>query len=184
VGALLICDEIQSGIGRTGDWFGFTRHNVVPDVVTLAKGLGGGLPIGAFVADAHHMSCLKDDPALGHITTFGGNPVCAAAACAVLDVLEAGHLPARAAQLESEIRRRLEHPSILRITGRGFMLGVDLGSNARCQAVIVDCLQNGVITDWFLFNEQSLRIAPPLNIPEELLFEACGIIRGCIARHT
>lgn len=184
VGALLICDEIQSGIGRTGDWFGFSKHHVVPDVVTLAKGLGGGLPIGAFVANEHHMSCLKEDPALGHITTFGGNPVCAAAACAVLDALEAEQLPARAAQLEPEIRQQLEHPSVLRITGRGFMLGVDLGSNARCRAVIADCLQNGVITDWFLFNEQSLRIAPPLNIPEELLFEACSIIRGCITRNT
>jgi acetylornithine/N-succinyldiaminopimelate aminotransferase len=184
VGAVLICDEIQSGIGRTGDWFGFTKHDVVPDVVTLAKGLGGGLPIGAFVAPGALMSSLKDDPALGHITTFGGNPVCAAAACAVLDVLEAEILPVRAARLEDEIRSRLQHPSILRMTGRGFMLGVDLGSNARCRAVIADCLQKGVITDWFLFNEQSLRIAPPLNIPEEMLFEACELIRSSIAAHA
>ncbi|MFZ9939586.1 MAG: aspartate aminotransferase family protein [Bacteroidia bacterium] len=184
VGAVLICDEIQSGIGRTGDWFGFTKHDVVPDVVTLAKGLGGGLPIGAFVAPGALMSSLKDDPALGHITTFGGNPVCAAAACAVLDVLEAEILPVRAARLEDEIRSRLQHPSILRMTGRGFMLGVDLGSNARCRAVIADCLQKGVITDWFLFNEQSLRIAPPLNIPEEMLFEACDLIRSSIAAHA
>lgn len=184
VGALLICDEIQSGMGRTGDWFGFRWHGVVPDVVTLAKGLGGGLPIGAFIADELHMSCLKDDPALGHITTFGGNPVCAASACAVLDVLVAEQLPARAVRLEEEVRQRLNHPSVLSITGRGFMLGVDLGSYARCRAVIADCLSKGVITDWFLFNEQSLRIAPPLNIPEELLFEACDIIRGCISHHA
>jgi acetylornithine/N-succinyldiaminopimelate aminotransferase len=180
VGALLIVDEIQTGMGRTGKMFGFEHFGIVPDVVTLAKGLGGGLPIGAFVASATIMSAFKSDPILGHITTFGGNPVCAAAACAVIDVLLDEQLLAQVPAKHALMLQRLQHMAIVRVTGRGLMLAVDLGSFAFNKAVIDRCLERGVITDWFLFNDRSLRLAPPLTITLDELNEALDVIMACI----
>lgn len=180
VGALLIVDEIQSGIGRTGKMFGFEHHGIVPDIVTLAKGLGGGLPIGCFVAPAAIMQAFKSDPILGHITTFGGNPVCAAAACAVLDLLTEEQLIAAVPAKSARMRQMLQHPAILRVTGQGLMLAVDLGSFAFNKKVIDRCLEAGVITDWFLFNDRSMRLAPPLTITLAELEAALTQILQCI----
>lgn len=181
VGALLILDEIQTGMGRTGKMFGFEHYGIVPDVVTLAKGLGGGLPIGAFVASATIMGAFKSDPILGHITTFGGNPVCAAAACAVIDVLQEAQLLAQVPAKNALMLQLLQHPAILRVTGKGLMLAVDLGTFAFNKAVIDRCLEQGVITDWFLFNDRSLRLAPPLTITLNELESALQTVLACIA---
>ena len=176
VGALLILDEIQTGMGRTGKMFGFEHYGIQPDIVTLAKGLGGGLPIGAFVASATIMASFKTDPILGHITTFGGNPVCAAAACAVIDVLHDEQLIAQVPAKNALMLQMLQHPAILRVTGKGLMLAVDLGSFAFNKAVIDRCLEAGVITDWFLFNDRSMRLAPPLTISLQELKEALDVV--------
>ena len=176
VGALLILDEIQTGMGRTGKMFGFEHYGIQPDIVTLAKGLGGGLPIGAFVASATIMASFKTDPILGHITTFGGNPVCAAAACAVIDVLHDEQLIAQVPAKNALMLQMLQHPAILRVTGKGMMLAVDLGSFAFNKAVIDRCLEAGVITDWFLFNDRSMRLAPPLTISLQELKEALDVV--------
>lgn len=176
VGALLILDEIQTGMGRTGKMFGFEHYGIQPDIVTLAKGLGGGLPIGAFVASATIMASFKTGPILGHITTFGGNPVCAAAACAVIDVLHDEQLIAQVPAKNALMLQMLQHPAILRVTGKGLMLAVDLGSFAFNKAVIDRCLEAGVITDWFLFNDRSMRLAPPLTISLQELKEALDVV--------
>jgi acetylornithine/succinyldiaminopimelate/putrescine aminotransferase len=176
VGALLILDEIQTGMGRTGKMFGFEHYGIQPDIVTLAKGLGGGLPIGAFVASATIMTSFKTDPILGHITTFGGNPVCSAAACAVIDVLHDEQLIAQVPAKNALMLQMLQHPAILRVTGKGLMLAVDLGSFAFNKAVIDRCLEAGVITDWFLFNDRSMRLAPPLTISLQELKEALDVV--------
>jgi acetylornithine/succinyldiaminopimelate/putrescine aminotransferase len=176
VGALLILDEIQTGMGRTGKMFGFEHYGIQPDIVTLAKGLGGGLPIGAFVASATIMTSFKTDPILGHITTFGGNPVCAAAACAVIDVLHDEQLIAQVPAKNALMLQMLQHPAILRVTGKGLMLAVDLGRFAFNKAVIDRCLEAGVITDWFLFNDRSMRLAPPLTISLQELKEALDVV--------
>jgi acetylornithine/succinyldiaminopimelate/putrescine aminotransferase len=180
VGALLLVDEIQSGMGRTGKMFGFEHAGIVPDIVTLAKGLGGGLPIGAFIASSAVMGSLKNNPILGHITTFGGNPVCAAAASAVLDVLLHERLTDGVEAKSELFRQLLRHKRILRITGRGLMLAADLGSFDFNKAVIDRCMAAGVIVDWFLFNDRSLRIAPPLTIGEDEIRKACAVIVAAI----
>lgn len=180
VGALLIVDEIQTGMGRTGKMFGFEHFGIVPDIVTLAKGLGGGLPIGAFAAPAEIMGAFKSKPILGHITTFGGNPVCAAAACAVVEVLSEGDLLAAVPAKHALLLELLQHPAIDRVTGKGLMLAVDLRHFGFNKAVIDRCLEAGVITDWFLFNDRSLRLAPPLTITPEELRLHLQTIMACI----
>lgn len=180
VGALLIVDEIQSGMGRTGKMFSFEHYNIVPDIITLAKGLGGGLPIGAFIASAEVMGSFKNNPILGHITTFGGNPVCAAAAVAVIDVLVEEDLCANVAVKSELFRQLLQHPLINHISGKGLMLAVDLGSFDFNKAVIDRCMAHGLIVDWFLFNDRSMRIAPPLTINESEIRWACALILECI----
>lgn len=176
VGALLVFDEIQSGFGRSGHLFAFQGENVIPDIVTLAKGMGGGMPIGAFVSRKEIMDSLKENPILGHITTFGGHPVSCAAALASLNVIEKGTLWKNAEKGEALFRKYLQHPHIEEIRGQGFMLAVQLDTFDRVQKVIEYCLHNGVITDWFLFNNTSLRIAPPLTISEDEIKNACRII--------
>jgi acetylornithine/succinyldiaminopimelate/putrescine aminotransferase len=176
VGVLLVFDEIQSGLGRTGKWFSYMHYGVRPDMVLLAKGLGGGLPIGALVASKAVMQAFKTNPFLGHITTFGGNAVCCAAALSVLQVIENEHLMQSIDAKEQLFRKLLKHPRIVRITGKGLMLGVDVGSFERVQKVIKKCLEKGVITDWFLFNNRALRICPPLIIDNEAIHYACQAI--------
>lgn len=175
-GALLVFDEIQTGLGRTGSLFAFEQEKVIPDIVLLAKGLGGGLPIGAFIAPQRIMQCLTENPMLGHITTFGGNPVCCAAALATLNLVAEEKLYEGVAEREQIVRDTVKHPSIREIRGRGLLLAVELGDRDRCLAVVTECMQRGVITDWFLFCDTALRIAPPLTMAPEQLQYACEII--------
>jgi acetylornithine/succinyldiaminopimelate/putrescine aminotransferase len=175
-GALLILDEIQAGYGRTGALFAFQPYGIQPDILLLAKGFGGGMPIGAFIAPRHIMQALTHDPVLGHITTFGGHPVCAAAALATLRVLLSTDLIAQVPAKEALFRALLDHPAIEEVRSAGLWLGVDLGDAARVQKVIAHCLKNGVITDWFLFNDRTLRIAPPLTIDEASIRKACDVL--------
>ncbi|MCC7465719.1 MAG: aspartate aminotransferase family protein [Saprospiraceae bacterium] len=177
MGALLILDEIQAGMGRTGRLFAFEHYGIVPDILLLAKGFGGGMPLGAFVARSELMQLLTHDPVLGHITTFGGHPVCAAAGLATLQVLLETDLIAQATA-KGELFRSLlgTHPAIRQIRSAGLWLALDLGSWDKVQRVIGHCISRGLITDWFLFNDQSLRIAPPLIISEEEIKWACEVL--------
>lgn len=176
VGALLILDEIQAGMGRTGTLFAFEQHGIRPDVLLLAKGFGGGMPIGAFVAPRSLMETLSFDPVLGHITTFGGHPVSAAAALATLEILLETDLMAQVPQKEALFHKLLAHKKIREVRSAGLWLAVDLGEAPAVQQVIKFCLENGVVTDWFLFNDRSLRICPPLTISEAEIHEACRVI--------
>ena len=175
-GALLILDEVQAGYGRTGKLFAFENYEVCPDILLLAKGMGGGMPIGAFVAGADVMASLAYNPPLGHITTFGGHPVNCAAGCAVLDVLLSGNLIERVAVKEELFLTLLQHEAILDVRSAGLLMAVELKDFEAVQMVIQNCLDKGLITDWFLFNDRSLRIAPPLIIEEAEIKLACEII--------
>lgn len=169
---LLIFDEIQSGFGRTGKLLAFEHDNVVPDVLLVAKGMGGGLPIGAFIASQTLMSCLTKNPVLGHINTFGGNAVCVAAAQATLDVIVSEKLSAKALEIEKIILENLKHPLIKEIRICGALGAIEFGDEALNMKVIKACLESGIITDWFLFCPTALRIAPPLVIENEELILA------------
>ncbi|MFW5707825.1 MAG: aspartate aminotransferase family protein [Bacteroidota bacterium] len=183
-GALLIMDEIQAGCGRTGKLWAFEHFNVTPDILTLAKGLGGGLPIGAFIAPQQIMQSLTHDPVLGHITTFGGNPVCAAAAKANLEVIISRQLWQNASEMEMLIRKKLHHPAIKSISGKGLMLAVEFENFEQNKRIIDQLIQKGIITDWFLFAPHCLRIAPPLIITHEQMVHACEVIVEVIDRAT
>jgi len=176
VGALLILDEIQAGMGRTGHLFAFEKYGIVPDILLLAKGFGGGMPLGAFVARRELMQTLSHDPVLGHITTFGGHPVCVAAGLSTLEILLEGDLLAQVPAKEALFKSLLVHPAIREIRSAGLWLAVDLGDETKVKVVIQHCINHGVITDWFLFNDRSLRIAPPLTISEAEIQFACEVI--------
>lgn len=180
VGALLIFDEIQTGIGRTGHWFAMQKYGVKPDVVVLAKGLGGGMPIGAFASRHEIMDVLKENPILGHITTFGGHPVSCAAALATLKVVEVENLMHGIAEKEKLFRDLLIHPKIQELRGTALMLSIQLESFDQVQAAMHKCLEKGVIVDWFLFNDTSLRIAPPLTITTKEIEMACSVLRNSL----
>jgi len=176
VGALLILDEIQPGFGRTGKLFGFENFNVIPDIVVMGKGMGGGLPIGAFTASEDLMDMLSDNPKLGHITTFGGNAVIAAAALATLKEITVSDLMAETLQKEELIRSILVHPLISEIRGKGLMLAALTPSEDIATQVILKCQDKGLILFWLLFEKRALRITPPLTISLEEIKEGCGII--------
>ncbi|MEM1216680.1 MAG: aspartate aminotransferase family protein, partial [Bacteroidota bacterium] len=176
VGALLILDEIQAGYGRTGTLWAFEQYDVVPDILLLAKGMGGGMPIGAFVASKAMMDSFTHDPVLGHITTFGGHPVCTAAALATLKTLLKENYIAQVAQKEQLFLSLLKHPRILDVRSAGLWMAVELANFDEVKFVINYCVRAGLITDWFLFNERSLRIAPPLIISEAEIRWACTVI--------
>ena len=176
VGALLILDEIQPGFGRTGTLFGFQNFNVVPDIVVMGKGMGGGLPIGAFTASNSLMDLLSDNPKLGHITTFGGNPVIAASALATLQEITETNLMQEALKKEKLFRKLLKHPLISEIRGSGLMLAPILPSAEIASEVILACQEKGLILFWLLFENKALRISPPLTISEEEIKKGCGII--------
>ncbi len=176
VGAILILDEIQTGIGRTGKLFGFEHYNCVPDIVVTGKGLGGGLPIGAFTASKEMMDCLMDNPKLGHITTFGGNPVIAAAALVTLQEITTTNLIAKTLEKEDLIRKHLVHPLIKDIRGKGLMLAVITPSSEITNQVILKCQDEGLILFWLLFEPHAIRITPPLTISNEDLIKGCNII--------
>jgi len=183
-GALLVLDEIQAGCGRTGSLFAFEQYGIIPDILLLAKGLGGGMPIGAFIASKEIMKVLSFDPLLGHITTFGGHPVCCAASLATLKELTESDLISKVKEKEKLFLKLLIHPKIKEIRSAGLMMAVELESFDIVQAVIKDCLENGLITDWFLFNDRSLRIAPPLIIDEDQIKKSCSIILNAIDNNT
>ena len=176
VGALLIFDEIQTGLGRTGHWFAMSGYGVTPNIVVLAKGLGGGMPIGAFISSKKIMDTLKENPILGHITTFGGHPVSCAASLATLEVIEKEKLFDTVLEKEKLFRKLLVHPKIKGVSGTGLMLAAELGSFELVEQTMHRCLAKGVITDWFLFNNTSIRISPPLTITREEIEMACRVI--------
>lgn len=175
-GALLVFDEIQSGMGRTGKLFAFEHYGVIPDILTLAKGLGGGMPISCFISGTEIMASLTDNPILGHITTFGGHPVSCAAANATLKEILKKDLMQGIEDKEKLFRELLKHPEIKAISGKGLMLAIHLDSFDRVKQVIERCFEEGLIIDWFLYNTNALRIAPPLIITEEQIKEICAII--------
>lgn len=176
VGALLIFDEIQTGFGRTGSLFAFEQYGMVPDIILLAKGLGGGMPIGAFAAPKAIMDVIKDNPMLGHITTFGGHPVSCAAARASLQVIQQEQLVQSVATKAALFRELLQHPRVQEIRGVGLMMCLQLDSFEQVFALSDYALQHGVIVDWFLHCESALRIAPPLTITESEIREACRVL--------
>jgi acetylornithine/N-succinyldiaminopimelate aminotransferase len=180
VGAMLVADEVQCGFGRTGKLFAFEHYDFIPDIVCLAKGMGGGMPIGAFISSIEIMRSLTNNPILGHITTFGGHPVCCAASMATLTVLLEEKLMEQVAQKEKLFRSLLKHPKIKSVSGKGLLLAVEFENYEQNKLIIDKCIEKGVITDWFLFNSHSMRIAPPLTITEEEIIKACQIIIECI----
>ncbi len=176
VGALMMVDEIQTGFGRTGTFWAFEQYDVVPDVVISAKGMGGGMPIGCFISTAEIMSVFKDNPILGHITTFGGHPVSCASSLATLRVIQSDALHEKANEKGQLIKSLLVHKKIKSIRSRGLMMAVEFDSFEVVKPVIDRAIELGVITDWFLFNDQCMRIAPPLTITEEEIRKACKMI--------
>ena len=177
-GALLIFDEIQTGFGRTGAMFALQRYGVTPDIVCLAKALGGGMPLGAFVSSNAIMSGLQSDPPLGHITTFGGHPVCCAAGLAALNYIQEHDLATQAepkgALFEALLR---DHPAVREIRRSGLLLAVELGSSERLFRAMALLKEAGYLSDWFLFCDTAFRISPPLTITEEQIRECCADIR-------
>lgn len=176
VGALMIIDEIQPGFGRTGTLFGFDNYNVVPDVIIIGKGMGSGMPVGAFVANEKHMDLLRQDPKLGHITTFGGHPVIAAACLATLQELTETSLMAETLQKETLFRTLLVHPLLQEIRGKGLMLAAMTRDPEITNRVILKCQEKGLILFWLLFEGCAIRITPPLTVSEEEIKEGCAII--------
>lgn len=174
--ALLIFDEIQTGMGRTGSLWAMDQYGVVPDIITVAKALGGGMPLGAFISSPALMQELSHDPVLGHITTFGGHPVSCAAGLAALEVLLEDNLIAAVTEKEQLFRELLVHPQILEVRGRGLLLAVQLATPDAVQKTIAGCLEDGLLTDWFLFCDSALRVAPPLTISFHEIEAACKII--------
>jgi acetylornithine/succinyldiaminopimelate/putrescine aminotransferase len=181
-GTLIIADEIQSGFGRTGSWFAFERVGLIPDIIVMAKGMGGGMPIGAFASSFDMMNCLTNNPILGHITTFGGHPVCASSALATIETIEKENLLSNVAERSLQIKNNLKHPAIKELRGEGLRLAMQLDSFENVQKVIERCLSKGVFTDWFLFCDNAVRIAPPLIITEEELDFAISIIKESLSK--
>lgn len=176
VGAVMILDEIQPGFGRTGKLFGFQNYDVVPDVVIMGKGMGGGMPVGAFTASPEMMDLLSHDPKLGHITTFGGHPVIAAACLATLQELTETDIMAQTLEKEKLFRKLLVHPLIKEVRGEGLMLAAMTERPDITDKVILRCQEKGLILFWLLFEGCAIRITPPLTISEEEITEGCGII--------
>ena len=175
-GTLLIFDEIQTGFGRTGSLFAFQHYGIEPDIILLAKGMGGGMPIGAFVASKAVMDVIKENPMLGHITTFGGHPVSCAAALASLNVILNERLVDDVERKAQLFRRHLQHPAIREIRGIGLMLCIQLDTFEQVERVSKHCASNGVIIDWFLHCATALRVSPPLVIGDDDIESACRVI--------
>ena len=183
-GALLVFDEIQSGFGRTGKMFAFEHYNVAPDILLLAKGIGGGMPIGAFISSLEIMSVLSNNPILGHMTTFGGHPVCCAAGLATLNTLLDENIVASVESKGQLFKSLLQHPAITEIRGKGLMLAVGFDSFETNKAIIDACIEDGIISDWFLHCSDAMRIAPPLIITEDEIRNACAVILKNIEKIT
>ena len=180
-GTLLILDEIQCGFGRTGKLWGFEHYGVVPDIVLLGKALGGGMPLGAFVSSQAIMSSLTHDPVLGHITTFGGHPVCCAAGMAAMEVLTMGDMIISAVGDKEELFKfLLRHEAIKSVSGKGLLIAVQLENTEKVQWTLQQCLAKGLFSDWFLFAPDCIRIAPPLTITFQEITSACQILLSCL----
>jgi acetylornithine/succinyldiaminopimelate/putrescine aminotransferase len=173
---LLILDEIQAGFGRTGTLWAFEQFGIVPDILLLGKALGGGMPLGAFISSTKMMSALTHEPVLGHITTFGGHPVSCAAGKAALEVLVDENLLASVKEKQDFLLSFLKHPAIIHTNCFGLWMSLQFSTPEIAQSIIHRCVENGLITDWFLFAPDRLRIAPPLSISLEQLKELCDII--------
>jgi acetylornithine/succinyldiaminopimelate/putrescine aminotransferase len=180
-GALLVLDEIQCGFGRTGKMFGFEHFGIVPDILLLAKGMGGGMPIGAFIASKELMSTLSSNPILGHITTFGGHPVSCAAGSACLSVIRDENIINSVLDKEKLFRKHLNSKKIKEIRGKGLMLAVQLEDSETLYSAIDECIEKGIVTDWFLFCDTAMRIAPPLTITDDEIEVACNIINQSLS---
>jgi acetylornithine/N-succinyldiaminopimelate aminotransferase len=167
VGALLILDEIQTGLGRTGKWMAFEHYGIVPDILCLAKSFGGGMPLGAFISSRDHMRKLTFDPPLGHITTFGGHPVSCAAGLAAQKVVEEEGLVSHVLEMEQLYRAKLKHPLLRGLRGKGLFLAAVLDPDVDVVRLIARAFEHGLVIDRFLFSKDSFRIAPPLNISEK-----------------
>ena len=179
-GTLLILDEVQAGFGRTGTFWAFSHYDVVPDIIVSAKGMGGGMPIGAFMASQEIMSVFKNNPILGHITTFGGHPVSAAASLATLQVIRENKLAEQAYQKANLFRQYLQHPQIKEIRNMGLLMAVAFDDFETLKTIIDRAILLGVITDWFLYCDNSLRIAPPLTITENEIQQSCQLLLQAI----
>ena len=177
VGALLILDEIQPGFGRTGLFFGFEHYSVEPDIVVMGKGMGGGLPVGAFSASHSLMKLFKDNPKLGHISTFGGNPVIAAASLATLRELRDSPIIFQIKKKEALLRQELKHEKIKEIRGKGLMLALIVENPETANKIIFKCLDKGLILFWLLWEKNAIRISPPLTIKEKEIIKGCRIIQ-------
>ena len=176
MGALLILDELQTGIGRTGKMFAFEHYGVSPDILVLGKSLGGGFPIGAMISDLSLMNKLKSKPILGHITTFGGHPVISQAGLTTLKIILRDKLFEKATISELKFKKRLQHPAIIEIRGRGLMLALILKSNQLAKKLVIKCLEKGLILFWLLYESRAVRITPPLNISNEEIKISCDLI--------
>ena len=180
VGALLVFDEIQTGFGRTGTLFAFEKNGIVPDVILLGKALGGGMPLGAFVSSRENMNAFTENPVLGHITTFGGHPVCCAAGLAALDYLIEQNLIEEVDAKANLFKALLVHPLIKEVRNEGLLMAIEFASFEQNKQLIDVCIDNGVFTDWFLFASHCMRLAPPLVITEEEIRKACAtILQAC-----
>jgi acetylornithine/succinyldiaminopimelate/putrescine aminotransferase len=179
VGALLVLDEIQTGFGRTGTLFAFEKYGIVPDVILLGKALGGGMPLGAFVSSRSNMNAFTENPVLGHITTFGGHPVCCAAGLAAVDFLIEEEL-IQGVQVKANLfRQLLVHPIIKSVRNEGLLMSIEFDSYETNKRLIDQCIDKGVFTDWFLFAPHCMRVAPPLIITDEEIEQACSVILSC-----
>ena len=181
-GTLLVLDEIQAGFGRTGHLFAFEGYGVEPDILLLAKALGGGMPLGAFIADRELMGQLTFNPVLGHISTFAGHPVSCAAGLTALEVLLEGDYIQQVKQKEEILLRRLQHPAIKQMRTAGLWACLEFDSFESNKKVIAACIENGLIADWFLFNPKGLRIGPPLIITNEQLEDVCDRIMDAVVK--
>ena len=181
-GALLILDEIQCGMGRTGTLFAFEQFGITPDILTIGKAFGGGLPMGAFIASREMMQVLTHDPMLGHITTFGGNPVCCASALATLKAIHEERLLHEVEAKGKLFESLLVHPHIQEIRRKGLMFAIDFDSAERVNRIVNQALNDGVICYWFLSTPHSFRIAPPLTITSQQIRESCEVILTAIAK--
>jgi len=175
-GALLILDEIQAGFGRTGKLWGFENFDIVPDILLLGKALGGGMPLGAFITDRKLMSQLTENPVLGHITTFGGHPVCCAAGLAAMNVLLDEKIIAQVKNKEDLFKTLFVHNKIKSVRSYGLWMAIQFDSFETNKKIIDRCIENGVLVDWFLFATDCMRICPPINISEQQIKTACNII--------
>ena len=176
VGALLILDEIQPGFGRTGKLFGFEHYDVIPDILVMGKGMGGGLPIGAFSSSAEFMNLLSENPKLGHITTFGGNPVIAAAALETLRVLKQEKIIQAVPEKEMLFRKLLKHPLVKQINGKGLMLAPLFETEEIANKVVLKSMNKGLLLFWLLWEKKAIRISPPLNITKEEIEKGCKLL--------